>query len=193
MTWLDIIDRYYPHGSRPRQILLMHSFQVSTLALEIAHRLSLPLAADEIIAAAMLHDLGIIATDAPSLGCHGQGHYLQHGDLGASMIRACAQEAKDQAQGGEGLDFETLARVAERHTGAGISPEEIKAQGLPLSGRCHMPETLLEKLICYADKFYSKSASMRRKTPEEARRSVAKFGEESAERFDRLREIFEEK
>lgn len=160
---------------------MMHSMQVTSLALEISHRLNLPLDTDDIVAAAMLHDIGIIGTSAPSLGCQGPAPYLSHGDIGAQMIRACAPE-----------EMETFARVAERHTGAGITPEDIIAQGLPLSPRSHMPETLLEKLICYADKFYSKSASMRRKTPEEAMRSVAKFGPESARRFDELRKMFEE-
>lgn len=179
MTWLDIIDHYYPGGTRARGILMMHSFQVASLALEIAHDKHLALFADGIITAAMLHDLGIIATDAPALDCHGTAHYLSHGDLGADMIRSFA-----------GSDWEIYARVAERHTGAGITDEDIAAQRLPLSDRCHMPESLLEKLICYADKFYSKSASMRRKTPEEARRSLARFGPASAARFAALEEMF---
>ena len=181
MTWLEIIDKYYPQGSKARGILMMHSFQVASLALEIARSLNLPLDTDEIISAAMLHDIGIIGTNAPSLGCEGSMPYLSHGDIGAEMIRTCAPD-----------EMEVYARVAERHTGTGITPEEISAQGLPLSLRSHMPETMLEKLICYADKFYSKSASMRRKTVDEARRSVAKFGTDSALRFDALRKMFEE-
>ncbi len=179
MTWLDIIDHYYPGGTRARGILMTHSFQVASLALEIAHDKCLALPADEIITAAMLHDLGIIATDAPALGCHGTARYLRHGDLGADMIRSFA-----------GPDWEIHARVAERHTGAGITDEDIAARRLPLSDRCHMPESLLEKLICYADKFYSKSSSMHRKTPEEARRSLAGFGPASAARFAALEEMF---
>lgn len=180
MTWLDIINRYYTSPSQARDILLMHSTQVAALALEIARSNKLPITADDIITAAMLHDIGIIGTDAPAIGCHGTAHYLQHGDIGADMIRACAPE------------METFARVAERHTGAGITDSDIAENQLPLSARCHLPQTPLERLICYADKFYSKSASMRRKTAEEARRSLRRFGEASARRFDDLCKEFGE-
>jgi uncharacterized protein len=49
---------------------------------------------------------------------------------------------------------------------------------------------LEEKLICYADKFYSKSHLDRVKTKEEAERSVAKFSQEGLERFKEWEKIF---
>lgn len=49
-----------------------------------------------------------------------------------------------------------------------------------------MPETLLERLICYADKFYSKSGDMKRKDISAVRRAMARFGQESLDRFDAL-------
>lgn len=180
MTWIDVIDRYYPKGSQVREILILHSAQVASLALEIAYKQRLELLSDDILAAAMLHDIGIIETNAPGIGCHGSGAYLQHGDIGGDMIRAC-----DIADG------EEFARVAERHTGAGITPEDIETYNLPLSDRSHMPQSTLEKLICYADKFFSKSSSMHRKTVDEVRGSMEKFGENAVRRFDTLREEFE--
>ena len=55
-----------------------------------------------------------------------------------------------------------------------------------------MPVTLLERLVCYADKFYSKSGSMERKSMEKVERSMARISPSTLERFNRLREEFSE-
>ena len=85
---------------------------------------------------------------------------------------------------------EWLARVAERHTGAGITAEDIAENHLPMPPGDYMPETLLERLICYADKFYSKSHPQVEKTQAQARASLARFGADSAARFDDLAATF---
>ena len=51
-------------------------------------------------------------------------------------------------------------------------------------------ESLEEKVICYADKFYSKTKLDREKTIEQAERSVAKHGEEGLKRFKEMEELF---
>lgn len=48
-----------------------------------------------------------------------------------------------------------------------------------------------EKLICYADKFYSKTHLDREKTIEQAERSLAKFGGDTLARFRKMKELFE--
>lgn len=53
------------------------------------------------------------------------------------------------------------------------------------------PETIEEKLICYADKFYSKTHLDREKTIEQAERSLAKFGGDTLTRFRKMKELFE--
>lgn len=53
------------------------------------------------------------------------------------------------------------------------------------------PETIEEKLICYADKFYSKTHLDREKTIEQAERSLAKFGGDTLVRFRKMKELFE--
>lgn len=179
--WQKIIDSIYPAGSKARGILLSHSRSVADEALGIAHRLHLSLSDEDIESAAMLHDIGIIATDAPGIGCHGKYPYLIHGAIGADMLREA------------GVD-EKYARVAERHTGAGLTAEEIAASGLPFpAGRCYMPETLLEKLICYADCFYSKGGDGKRKSLERVEASMAKFGADVLRRFRALDAMFGEK
>ncbi len=176
--WQEIIDNNYPAGSKARGILLSHSHSVADEALAIARRLHLPLNEDEIVAAAMLHDIGIIATNAPGIDCHGTEPYLVHGAVGADMLRAAGVP-------------EIYARIAERHTGAGLSAEEIAASGLPFPpGRCYMPETILEKLICYADCYYSKGGDGIRKSQERVEASMAKFGPDILRRFLLLHKEF---
>ena len=82
--------------------------------------------------------------------------------------------------------------MCERHTGAGITRAQVVAQQLPIPEQDFLPETLEEQLICYADKFYSKSHLDREKTVEKALKSVSKYGEDGANRFRRWMEVFNE-
>lgn len=176
--WQKAIDTYYPRGRRARDILLTHSRCVADMAISLAASHGLPLEEADVECAAMVHDIGIIATDAPGIDCHGHLPYLCHGPAGADMLRSLGAP-------------ERYALVAERHTGAGLQPQEIAAAGLPLpAGRCYMPSSLLERLICYADCFYSKGADMealkQRKPLERVRASMARFGAGVLERFEAL-------
>lgn len=174
MAYID--DAYTSAGHEAqllKELLITHSVQVAQKALAIAHAHALPLADGDIVAAAMLHDIGIVATDAPGIHCHGSEPYLRHGVIGAAMLRKAGAP-------------EWLARVAERHTGAGITAKDIVEHNLPLPPGDYLPETLLERLVCYADKFYSKSRPEKEKTLAQARASVARFGADSAARFDEL-------
>ena len=55
----------------------------------------------------------------------------------------------------------------------------------------YLPETPEEKVICYADKFYSKSNLQKVKTQEQAEKSLAKFGQEGLARFKTWEKLFE--
>ena len=176
--WQTIIDKHYPADRKVRGILLSHSAAVARLAIEIAGRKNLDIPEADIEAAAMLHDIGIIATDAPGIDCHGTLPYLAHGAAGADMLRA------DGAP-------EVYALVAERHTGAGLTTDEIASAGLPLpADRSYMPQSILEKLICYADCFYSKGGDGKRKNLERVEASMARFGPGVLSRFRELHTTF---
>lgn len=177
VDWQALIDRYYAGQPALRRRLMHHSADVASLALKLAACRQLPLPEEVIRAAAMLHDIGIIGTDAPGIDCHGTEPYIRHGIIGAAMLRA------------EGVP-EAYARVAERHTGAGITGDDIATQNLPLPPGDYMPETTLEKLICFADKYFSKSGDGRRKTTEAVRASMLRHGPDTALRFDRLLSLF---
>jgi uncharacterized protein len=75
---------------------------------------------------AILHDIGRSKT-----------HNADHAAVGGNMIRQ--------------LDItEPVARIVDRHIGAGIPEDEARALGLPEG--VYVPETLEEKIVCYADK-----------------------------------------
>lgn len=173
-----IIDKYYPAETPLRDIYIRHSRSVADKALSIARQCRLSLDPAEIEAAAMLHDIGITLTDAAGIHCHGTEPYLAHGRLGADLLRK------------EGAP-EELARVAERHTGTGLTPADVERMGgiLP-SDRSYMPRTQLERLICYADKFYSKNGDMKEKPVERVKASLAKFGDDALKRFGQLEKEF---
>lgn len=166
-----LIHKYYASNPPLEEILLRHSRCVARKALEVAHNHP-ELCADEafLYEAAMLHDIGIYLCDAPSIYCYGENDYICHGYLGAELL--CK----------EGLPRH--AEVAERHTGTGITMEQIAREHLPLPMRDFCPHTIEEQIICYADKFFSKSHTDRTKTLPQVRRSLAKFGKESVDRFN---------
>ena len=178
MDYNLIIHKYYKDNPELLSILLAHSEAVARKALAIADaHPELSLDRQFILEAAMVHDIGIVKTDAPDIKCFGTEQYIRHGVLGAEMMRA------------EG--YPRHARVCERHTGAGLSLDEITEQRLPLPHEDLLPETLEEKVICYADKFFSKTKLDREKTLEQAERSVAKHGGEGLLRFKEMEELFE--
>lgn len=174
---LKIIKKYYDPHSLAFRLLVEHGEAVKRKALEIASGLKdREPDIDFIIEASMLHDIGIIHTNSPMLGCHGREPYICHGYLGRQMLEE------------EGLLLHSL--VAERHVGAGITIEDIKKKSLPLPLRDMVPESLEEKIICVADKFFSKN----RKTHTEEKplkvvlEEIAGYGEDKLRFFEQLLE-----
>ena len=60
--------------------------------------------------------------------------------------------------------FPRHALVCERHTGAGLSLKDIMDQKLPVPPREMLPVSMEEQVICFADKFFSKTHLDREKT-----------------------------
>ena len=164
MNPYEIIDKYYPENTEQRQILVIHSLSVSGKAMKMLD------------AHPELHLNRSFVKDDPSIRCFGTHPYIAHGYLGAEILRA------------EG--FPQHALVCERHTGAGLSLQDIIDQQLPVPHREMLPVTLEEQLICFADKFFSKTHLDEEKTVEKARNSIAKYGEEGLNRFDRWCSLF---
>ena len=177
IDYLGIIEKYYTRGGELYNLLIAHSQQVADFAMDIiAQNPRLDIDRDFVYEAAMLHDIGIFKTNAPSIHCTGDMPYICHGYLGREL-----------------LDMECLHRhalVCEHHTGSGLTCSEIIAQQLPLPNRDMLPTTLEEKLVCYADKFFSKSRICPAKPIGKVREDMARFGEASLSRFDALTALF---
>ena len=173
-----IFDKYYSNIHPAREILLTHSQLVRDKSLEIAIKHPELKADKQFIAeAALLHDIGIFLTDAPSIGCHGNHPYICHGYLGRELLEK------------EGLKKHGL--VCERHTGTGLTVEEIKAQNLPLPHRDMVPRSIEEQIICFADSFFSKGHDLKEeKKTDNIMKSLKKFGNEKVKIFSLWCEMF---
>ncbi|GAO29119.1 HD domain-containing protein [Geofilum rubicundum] len=166
-----LIDKYYPKNRPVRNILTTHSSLVRDKALLVAQRHPELQADIEVLeSGALLHDIGIILTKAPGIDCHGSHPYLMHGVLGFEILR-------DNR-------FDPIAKIAERHTGAGLSSQEILDQQLPIPVRDMLPVSIEEQIIAFADKFFSKGRDLtREKTIHEIKNEMKAFGEPQVLRF----------
>ena len=176
----NIIHSLYDPGSVPHYYLICHGEAVARKALEIAVRPCLAseeIDRDFLYTASMLHDIGMIFTNAPEVECSGGAPYLLHGILGAEYLRE--------------MGLEEYARVAERHLNLGVTREDIRRENLPFPDRDMMPETLEEKIICFADKFHSKVPKSLT-IPKPVDVIVGKLPEYARKRFFDMAEAFDE-
>lgn len=174
----EIIDKFYPEDDELKKTLIAHSRDVARKALAIASaHPELRLDSRFLEEAAMLHDIGIKWTDAPGIYCNGPHPYICHGIIGGRLLR------------GEG--YPRHASVCERHTGTGLTLKQIEQQALPLPHRDFTPQTTEEKVICYADKFFSKSSLGICRTVEQTVKSLEKFGPEGVALFRQWAGMFE--
>jgi uncharacterized protein len=106
-----------------------HCLNVTRVALRIAEALrnkGIKVDVNLVEVGALLHDIG-----------RGQTHNLDHGAVGGQIAVKI------------GLPTE-IVNIIERHVGAGLTMDEALRNGLP--NRSFIPETLEEKIVCYADK-----------------------------------------
>ena len=105
--------------------VIEHCIAVSKNAVAIANRVKIQVDKDLVKRGALLHDIGRCRT-----------HGIEHGIEGGRIIREL------------GLG-EELAKIAERHIGAGLLSDEARKIGLPAGEYC--PESPEEKIVAYAD------------------------------------------
>jgi uncharacterized protein len=175
-----VIQKYYSPASEAYRILVTHSILVTAKALEVAGafikrnpKVALDLRFIE--EAALLHDIGIFRCHAPQIFCYGSEPYVQHGLIGREILEQ------------EGLPRHAL--VCERHTGAGITQEEVLLQKLPLPARDYLPISLEEKIICFADRFYVKDPQKlyHELSLQEIDEKIKEFGAPALVRWEELR------
>lgn len=168
----ELLKKHYSPHPKAYETLIRHSEAVARMAVEIGSRMS-HLSPDVafIEEAALLHDIGIFLCNAPKLGCTGQKPYICHGWLGYELLIA--------------EDLPRHAAVCMNHVGVGLSAMDIKANRFPIPAMDMLPTTIEEKIVCYADKFFSKDGSGDRPKPLEAvRQSIAAYGMDKLATFD---------
>lgn len=169
--------KYYKDNPELRHIVSLHSEMVAKKALDICKRKKLPLDHKEVYCAAKLHDIGVVKCSAPGIHAKGDLPYICHGVEGEKIL--------------EKHHMFKYSGICSRHTGSGITKEEILRNNLPLPAKNYLPKTLMEKLICYADKFYSKSGDLtKEKSLEQIMNQMRSFGKESLDRFLELHKNF---
>ncbi len=160
-------------------LLRDHGRAVAAAAVALARRLDpdgLDLAF--IDQAGRLHDIGAAFTAVPGLGLTGSEAYIRHGVLGREFLQR--------------RRLPRHALVCERHVGVGLTRAEIRGRGLPLPDREMVPNSLEEILICYADKFFSKTAAALDSVLPltQIRKRLGRHGRDKVEVFDAWVERF---
>ena len=172
MKAVQLLEKYFSEKGA-LEIILHHSRLVAAKAIRIAAAQGLR---DEdcrfIEEAALLHDIGVCRTTSPRLCCHGSEPYISHGIIGREILEA------------EGLPRHAL--VCERHIGVGLTIDDVIAQNLPIPKREMVPLTIEEKIISFADLFYSKKqgAVHAEKSPAQVRANLMRFGAHKVIIFD---------
>lgn len=127
-------------------------------------------------AGSLLHDIGVYRLCDADGGID-SARYIRHGLLGHELLRR------------EGFP-EVLCRFASRHTGVGITCDDVRTQGLPLPVADYVAETGEERLVMYADKFHSKSDPPAFVSADTYAARVQRFGDDKKAAFLALREEF---
>jgi len=179
MDALDIIHKYYPKESERYRYYIVHVRAVARVAaMVVKHNPQLKADAGLVEEMALLHDIGIFLTSAPEIGCNGELPYITHGYLGRELL--------------EKESLWEIAPVCERHVGVGLSRDDIIRNRLPLPQRDMMPVSAEEKIVCYADKFFSKSSKHPGlpKSIEKIHKGLLRYGEVKSARFNDMVKAF---
>ncbi len=170
--YLKLLKKY-SSSQKDFEVVANHSLAVLEKALNIIRKKKLyQIDLDLVIAGCLLHDIG--AFEFMRNFHLKQNDYIKHGIIGGTILR------KEK--------LNKIALIAERHIGAGISKEEIIENNFPLPKRNFLPITLEQKLVCYADKFHSKSG--KKDNLESIRKEMKGYGKEVFRRFIKLEKIF---
>jgi len=175
----EVIKAHYRPGTDLYDLFMRHAELVTEKSLEIAHNVAHMHPDTAFIQeAAMLHDIGIFMTYAPAIHCRGNHPYVCHGFIGRQLL--------------DDMGFPRHGLVSERHTGAGITLDNITSNHLPLPHRDMVPVTLEEQIICVADKFYSKSPDKagNKRTVEKIIASLSKIDPGHGQRFAQWATLF---
>jgi uncharacterized protein len=160
------------------ELVYTHCEIVCVIAEQLIARGRLDLDVDLVRAGSLLHDIGVYRLYGAS-GELDHNRYLRHGILGSELLAA------------EGFP-DVLCRFCSRHTGMGLSREDVRKQGLPIPAGDYLAETGEEEIVMYADKFHSKLEPPVFVTAASYATSVRRFGDDKVRKFQSMRERYGE-
>ncbi|MFW5745923.1 MAG: HD domain-containing protein [Nanoarchaeota archaeon] len=167
-----LIRRYAP--GRAAEIILSHSHLVMEKALSIAGIIP-EVDLQFLKVASLLHDIGVSMCHVPEIGCMGDQPYICHGIEGRKIMDV------------EG--YPAIGLVCERHIGVGLRKEDVMSRRLPLPLRDMLPVSMEEKIVCYADLFFTKTPGkeLHEKSEDQVLDQLRRYGEEQVERYFALK------
>lgn len=177
MDAISILQKYLEADSPLFNSVYSHSLKVAEKSLLIANKHP-ELGADKrfLEEASLLHDIGVVLTNAPDIFCFGKNPYLCHGIIGRKMLEK------------EGLPKHAL--VCERHIGTGLTVKDIIERKLPLPQRDMISVSVEEQIICFSDLFFSKSRPDTELSLETIKKNLEKYGEEGVKKFETWSQMF---
>jgi uncharacterized protein len=174
----EIRALHQEHAPTPEafDLVYTHCEIVCGIAEQLLARAAHDLNAALVRAGSLLHDIGVYSLYDGN-GKLDTSDYVRHGLLGYELLRAAGFPG-------------ALCRFCSRHTGMGLSSDDVRDQGLPLPVADYLAESGEEKLVMYADKFHSKSRPPAFFTADSALARVRRYGEDKAAAFTLLRDTF---
>jgi uncharacterized protein len=148
------------------------------LVCQIAEQLLAPLDLDGdlVRAGALLHDIGVYRLYSPT-GELDVVDYVRHGVLGHELLRD--------------LGFpDEISRFCSRHTGVGITRDDVRRQSLPIPVDDYVPGSPEEELVMYADKFHSKRTPPVFVSGDTYADAVGRWGADKVVTFDAYRKRY---
>ncbi|RFS85190.1 HDIG domain-containing protein [Actinomadura spongiicola] len=170
-------ERYAPSPGA-FELVWTHCVIVCEIAEQIMDGAGLDVDKDLVRAGCLLHDIGVYRLYDVT-GELDQKSYIRHGVLGHEILRA------------EGFP-EEICRFCSRHTGVGLTRDDIERQRLPLPAGDYVAETGEERLVMYADKFHSKTDPPTFVAADSYAVHVRRFGGGKVAAFTAMREQFGE-
>lgn len=170
-------ERYAP-GQEAFDLVWTHCLIVCEIAERIMDDTGLDVNRDLVRAGCLLHDIGVYRLYGGS-GELDHGGYIRHGVLGHELLRDAGFP-------------EEICRFCSRHTGMGLTREDIEQQGLPIPVADYVAESHEERIVLYADKFHSKTDPPTFVSADSFAVRVRRFGEDKAVAFKEMRRSFGE-
>lgn len=140
------LHRKYAPNDEAYDLVYGHCQIVNELALWCADRIKekQPIDRGLLSSAALLHDIGTYVFFAQENNTGRNSLYAQHAILGAKIIAD------------EGIDSQ-IVQIVETHVLLGLSKQEIIEKPWPLPARDYIPRNIEGEILCYADRFHTKS------------------------------------